>query len=53
MIQLFNVTTSYRRKATITFELLPIVVIEKACGEWSFVINSDRSFKEELLKEKE
>ena len=51
MIQLFNVTSSYRQIARIIFELLSTVVIEKACDEWNFIINSDISFKEELLRQ--
>ena len=53
MIQLCNVTTLYRQTATITFDLLPTVVIEKACYEWNCVINSETSIKEELLREEE
>ena len=51
MIQLINVTSSYCQTAKITFDLLSPVVIDKACDEWNFVINSDRSFKEELARE--
>ena len=51
MIQLFNVTSSYRQTARITFELLSTVVMEKACDEWNFIINSDISFKEKLLRQ--
>ena len=52
MIELFNITTSYRQKTTITFDLLPTAVIEKSCDEWNFVINSAISFNEELLRKK-
>ena len=48
MIQLFNVTSAYRETTRITFALLSTTVIEKACDEWNCVINSDRSYKEEL-----
>ena len=51
MIQLLNITSSYRETARITFEILSTVVIDKACDEWNFVINSDRFYKKELLKQ--
>ena len=52
MIQLLNITSSYRETARITFEILSTVVIDKACDEWNFVINSAISFNEELLRKK-
>ena len=51
MIQLFNVTTSYRQIAIITFKILPTIVIEKSSDEWNFVINSNRFYKKELLRQ--
>ena len=49
MIQLFNFTLAHLETSRITFELLSTVTIEKACVEWSFVINNDISFRQEIL----
>ena len=50
MIELFNVTTSYLQLATIISEIYT-GIMDKACTEWNFVINSKISFKEELTRE--
>ena len=50
MIQLLDVTTSFVVQAEITFNLLTNHVLEKASAEWTFIINSDTSFKEELAR---
>ena len=50
MIQLLDVTTSFVVQAEITFNLLTNHVLEKASAEWTFIINSDTSFTEELAR---
>ena len=51
MIKLFDVTLAYHETSKITFEMLTTITIEKACVEWNLVINSNRSFKEDMLKQ--
>ena len=51
MIQLFNVTSAHFETSRITFERLSTVTIDKACVEWNFVINSDISFREKILRQ--
>ena len=51
MVEMFNVTLAHHETTRITFELLSTVTIEKACVEWNFVINSEISFKEDMLRQ--
>ena len=48
---MFNVTLAHRETSRITFDLLSTVTIEKACVEWNFVINSEISFRENMLRQ--
>ena len=51
MIELFNVTSAYYETTKRTFEMLTSVTIEKAFFEWKSVLNSQRSVKENMLKQ--
>ena len=50
MIELFDVTSAHHQTTSLTFELLSTITIKKACVEWNFVINSEKSFKKEMLR---
>ena len=51
MIELFNVTSAYYETTKRTFEMLTPMTIEKAFFEWKSVLNSQRSVKENMLKQ--
>ena len=51
IIELFNVTSAYYETTKRTFEMLTPMTIEKACFEWKSIINSQRSVKENMLKQ--
>ena len=51
MINLFDVTSAHRQTTEITFDMLTSITIEKACDEWNFCINSERSLIEDMLKQ--
>ena len=53
MIKLFDVAYSHRQTTELTFEMLTCITLEKACDEWNFCINSEKSHVEELLRESE
>ena len=50
MIELFDVTSAHHKTTSLTFEMLSTISIEKSCVEQNFVINSEKSFKEEVLR---
>ena len=49
MIKLLNITTSFVQQAQITFNLLTNPVLEKASAEWTFIINNEISYTQDLL----
>ena len=49
MIKLFDVTSAHHQTTEITFDMLTSIIIEKACDEWNFVINSEKSLIEDMV----
>merc|ERR1712238_348210 len=53
MIKLFDVSDAHRETTKLTFEMLHCISLNKACAEWNFCINSEKSHAKEMLKESE
>ena len=51
MIKLFDVSYAHRETTKLTFEMLHCISLDKACAEWNFCINSEKSHAKEMLKE--
>ena len=49
MIKLFDVTSAHHQTTEITFDMLTSITNKKACDEWNFVINSEKSLIEDML----
>ena len=49
MIKLFDVTSAHHQTTEITFDMLTSITNKKACDEWNFVINSEKSLIKDML----